>query len=602
MRKKTNTVVVTAVAAILMLGLFGCSRTIDDVAKWKAKGNIEKLIGALDDPKVEIRQGAATALGELKAEVAVDPLATLFNDPESAVVLSAVEALVAIGNEPATGHLITALQLENADVRAIAATALGTLKAAHAVDALIAAVDDSEETVQCAAATSLGILGDEKASAALAKKLNASSTALRMACAEALGSTQGAAAVTGLVGAMADDNDGVRKAVIESLVAIGQPSVPPVLDMLRDNNAAMRSGALAVLKGVDAVPTAGSNLIWYQLARVSIDSRQGLDMALVGKLARMGDDAVDTLLEAAAHNVAAFRNHAARALETIGEPCAEKAVAAATDYAGSDALMWFNARAAWSGAPSWRIDLWGALAALNPDFSLDTASAANLQSQGRNAFRVITAPGFLPTRETIPLLIRLLGDETVPPPEQPDVDAAGMPIVKKAVDRFRGEANQHMAKEKLIAAGDMAALPLIAALRDSNTLIAGHTAIILGELGDRGAVEPLMEILEQKIANGEELTTSPFYAALQKLDDPSAEPVLLKILPDSERAFRVFERQYSDIRVNFADKHDYSGHTITYRLGYIDSANKIGKMDVTFARNADGDWKPSPELPDELTK
>ena len=417
MRKKPTRVIIPALAAVLLLGLFGCSRTIDDIAKWKAKGNVEKLIGALEDPLAEIRQEAAAALGELKAPAAVDPLATLFNDPESQVTLSALDALVAIGNDPATGHLINALQLENSDARASAATGLGTLKAARAVEALMAALGDSEEAVQCAAATSLGIIGDEKASGALAGKLKASSPKLRLSCAEALGSTRGSAAVAGLVDAMADDNADVREAVIESLVAIGQPAIASVLDALQDDQTAMRDGALTVLKDLDAVPTSGSNLIWYQLARVSVDSNQRLDMALVGKLARMGDDAYDTLLEATAHNVAAFRNHAFRALETIGEPCAEKAVATAADYAGSDGLMWFNARTTWSGAPSWRIDLWGALTALNPDFSLDTATAANLQASGRNAFRVITAPGFSPTRETIPLLIRLLGDETVPQPE-----------------------------------------------------------------------------------------------------------------------------------------------------------------------------------------
>ena len=175
-----------------------------------------------------------------------------------------------------------------------------------------------------------------------------------------------------------------------------------------------------------------------------------------------------------------------------------------------------------------------------------------------------------------------------------------MPVIKKAVDRFRGEANQHMAKGKLAETGDLAVLPLIAALDDPRALIAGHVAAILGELGDRRAVGPLMSVLEQKISKGEQLTTSPFYAALQKMDAPAAEPVLQKILPDSERAIRVFERQYAGIRVSIAEKSDYSGHNITYRLGYVDGYQKAGQMELTFALDAAGNWKPFPTLPAEL--
>ncbi|MCF7816657.1 MAG: HEAT repeat domain-containing protein [Kiritimatiellales bacterium] len=598
--QKTTKLAFAAMAAILMLGLVGCSRTSSDIAKWKAKGNVEKLIGALQDPKANIRQAAATALGELKAEAAVEPLAALFNDPESSVGLRAIDALVAIGNGPATGHLISALQLTNSNARALAATGLGTLNATHAVDALIAALDDSAEPVQCAVASSLGAIGEEKASGPLAEKLKAPSPTLRLACAQALGSTKGSAAIKGLIGAMADDNDTVRTAVTASLVSIGTPSVPAALDALRDDNEAMRQGAIAVLQGLNAIPTSGENLIWYELARVAVGNKTDLDMALVDQLARMDGDAVDTLLEAAGHNVSTFRNHAFRALENIGQPCAAKAVAAATSHAGPAGRMWFNARSTWSGAPSWRLDLWGALTALNPAYALDKATAANLQAQGRTAFRVISAPDFAPTRETTPLLIRLLSDETVPPPEQPDVDEAGMPVIKRSVDRFRGEANQQMAKERLVAAGDLAVFPLLAALYDRNNLIASHAAAILGEMGDHRALDPLIGILKGKLAKGEELTNSPFYAALQKMDDPSAEPVLLKIMPDSERAFRVFERHYTNIRVNVAEKRDYSGQTITYRLGYVDKSDNLGQMDVTFARNAAGDWKPSPGLPDEL--
>ena len=106
MMKRKRFILFTLLALVATLGLVGCSRTIDDIAKWKAKGNIEKLIQALEDPKVEVRQAAAVALGELKAEPAVDALAVLFSDPEERVTLAAVDALAAIGTDSTTTPLI----------------------------------------------------------------------------------------------------------------------------------------------------------------------------------------------------------------------------------------------------------------------------------------------------------------------------------------------------------------------------------------------------------------------------------------------------------------------------------------------------------------
>jgi HEAT repeat protein len=600
--KKRTSIIYSILSVILVMGLSGCSRTVDDIAKWKAKGRVEKLIRALEDPKPEVRQAASDALGELKAGTAVDPLAGLFDDTEATVVLSAVKAMVSIGSEPAASHLILALKLANADARAIAAGGLGELKTVKAVGDLIDVLDDDEDAVACIAATSLGQIAEESASAALAKKLKSSSNKLRLASAEALGHTGGNAAAKGLIGALADKNDKVRTASINSLTVLGSVSTPHAIEALKNDHQMIRSGAIAVLKKQDALPTEGSDLIWLQLARVSVDKKKDINQTVVRKLAGMGNDAVATLLKAAAHNVVDFREHAFRALETIGETCTAEAAEAATSSADPDGLMWFNGRPAWNGAPSWRLDLWAAVAALNPDFELDAAKAANMQAQGRNAFRVITAPDFEPTREYVPMLIALLGDKTVPPPEQPDVDQFGMPVVKKAVDRFRGEANQQMAKEKLLVADKNAVFPLIAAVAADDVLVAGHAAEILGELGDLRASEPLMVVADEKIATGEQLTTSQLYAALQKLDDPSTESVLLKIRPNSDRAIRIFERQYPSVRAMSAESRDLTGpHTqpISFRIGFIDSG-KMGELHITFAKNGTGEWQPTPPLPDEL--
>lgn len=593
--------VVFASFSILLL-LAGCSRTLDKVAQWKTEGHVAKLIRALEDPQVDIRAASAQALGELQAAEAVAPIAALFNDAATHVVRSSVLALIAIGTDAATTNLIDALKLAYPDVRAQAAAGLGQLQARHALAALIETLDDAEPRVGAAAAIALGILSDEQASKPLAAKLASDVVELRMACAKALGSTQGRAAVKGLVASLGDRNPGIRATVVSSLVSIGQPAASSTRDVLKSADKKVRQGAVSVLKQVQAIPTAGRDAVWYQLAIVSIDRSNAVKMTVVEKLAGMGGEAVEPLLEAATHSESDIREHAFRALETIGEPCAAAAEEAATDRAGPAGRSWFNSRTAWSGAPSWHLDLWGAVAALSPDFAIDRAKAANLQGQGRNASRVITAPEFEPTREYIPLLIRLLGDTATPPPQQPAVDEFGMPVVKKAVDRFRGEANQQMARELLIAAQERAVFPLIAAMADRDTRVAGHAAEILSEIGDARAVEPLIQIVAQKVQHGEKLADSPFYKALQKMDDPAAEPVLRKVQPNTDRAIRLFERQFDGVRVNFVDSLFNQAGTkqLAFRLGYVDDLGQVGSMDITFAMDGQDDWAPAPPLPDQL--
>ncbi len=592
-------------ALLFTLGLMGCSRTIDDVANWKAKGNIEKLIEALTDSKVEVRLAATEALGELKVELAVDHLATLFNDSEETVIVASVNALASIGSPSITTPMIAALQLENSDVRTIAAIALGELAASGAIQPLIDALNDSEAAVQLASAHSLGQIGDEKGSEALVGKLDAStSVELRVACAKSLAMIGGDVAAKGLIGALKDSDATVGEIAVTSLVQLGESSIPFALEALKDEYEKIRSGSVAVLQELNAVPLKGSHAIWFQLALVSINPSDDINPDVIDALVILGDKMVDTLLEAAAHTESSFREHASLTLERIGDACTAKAINAAGTLENSSAQAWFESRKTWNGFPSWRLDLWGAVASLNPEFNIDQAQMPALQAQGRIAYNLIKSAEFNSTRAYIPLLISLLGDETAPPPEQPDYDAEGIPVVKKFFDPFRGEINQLLAKKKLAEAGYLATFPLISAIEDENILVAGHAAEILGEQGEKRALAPLMNVVRKKVNNGEVLTTSPFYTALQKMDSPDAESLLLKVRPNSRRAMRVFERNYVGVRPVSAETEDGVGDStrpVIFLLGYIFNG-KINEMMVTFKKDEQGNWKPSPQLPAEPLK
>ena len=597
MIKRRPLIPFAALALILILGLTGCSRTAEDVAKWKAKGNVSELIKALADPKLEVRQAAAAALGELKAEPGVDALAALYNDPEQAVVDTAVQALAAIGSPSVTTPMIAALKLDNTETRITAARTLGALKAAGAVEPLAEVLDDSEESVRLAAAEALGQIGEEAASAALVKKLTDGSDELRTVCATALGRTGGAVAAEGLIGALADSNGEVREAAKASLITLGKPIEPFALKALRSEKEPIRKTSIEILRALKAIPLTGPDAVWYTLAKVSVDGSAAIDDAVVDQLSRRMEQA-DTLIAACAHPVPDFREHAFRALENMGEPVTARAMDAVETLAGMTGRRWFAGRIKWAGGTSWRNDLWGALTALNPDFRLDPAVVSSFEMQGRPAFNTLVSPNFRPTREYIPLLISLLGDRTQPPPEQPDYDAQGMPIVKRKRDLFRGEANQQTALDQLEAAGATAVLPLITALDAPDELVAGHAAELLGKRAEARALEPLKRILAAKLENGERLSHSPFYDALQKLDAPSAEPLLLRVRPNSERAMRVFNRKFTAYRAISAetkDVEDSSEEPITFMLGYIDRG-RVAKMPVTFVKGPDGNWHPDPPL------
>ncbi|MDZ8119263.1 HEAT repeat domain-containing protein [Pontiella agarivorans] len=586
----------------VLLGLTGCSRTVDDISKWKAGGNVEKLIKALQDPKYEVRLAATEALGDLKAEQAIDDLAALYNDSEDEIVMAAVEALAEIGTPAAVTPLSAALKLDFSESRTIAAEKLGALKAAGAVPQLVDALDDSEAAVQLAAAKSLGQIGDPSASAGLAGKIDDPSADLRLASVESLGRCGGDSAIAALIRALGDSETHVSNAAIASLETLGDSTKPSVLNALKSENSKIRSGAIAVLRRLKAVPTTGNDLIWYQLARASVDSKQGIDKGVVANLVKMGDAAVDTLLQAAAHPVEAFREHAAFALERMGRSVVERVVAEAEAKAGTDAKKWMAGRGSWPGAPSWRIDLWASLSALDPTFSLDHAVVSSLEMQARPAFNVIINPKFEVSREYIPLLIALLGDTTMPPPEQPDFDDDGIPVIKEKRDMFRGEANRTISEEKLSEAGYKATLPLIAAIEDDDELIPGNAAHILGSQGEKRALHPLMKVVNKKLEAGEILTDSPFYVALQKLDEPAAEPLLMKIRPNPDRALRVFSRQYDTIRPVSAETEDESGDVsqpVRFRIGYI-NGSRIGEMIVTFMPDRDQNWVPNPPLPEQI--
>ncbi len=581
-----------------LVGLKGFGRTVEDVAKWKSKGNVGKLVDALGEEDREIRFAATKALGELKAEPAVEPLAALLTGPDPQLSIAAIEALVAIGNESAEKHLITAIYLEHSKVCLSAINGLGTLKSVRALQPLIITMDSPANELATAAATSLGLIGDEESIKPLAAKMQSHSSSLRLACVKSFRNIGGQEATAELANALGDINKKTRQFAIDSLVAIGEPAKSCALATLRNKNAQTRLGAITVLKETATVPTAGNDLVWYLLAQAP-DENKAIDAATVSQLANMGNDAVEALLEAVAHDSSNIREHAFRALETIGEPCLLQAINAAEAHAGPAGKQWFNERTTWAGAPSWRIDLWGAATALNPYFKLNNHDATGLQSRD-SSLRIMASSKFKVSREYVPLLI----DQIREAAKSETIKLFKIELFGADSKTAYEDGDWKNARNHLIAAGDRAVFPLIAALDASDQRVANVCANILGTIGGQQAVLPLTEALSQKVDKGEHLTLSTFYTALQKLDDPAAEAILLKVRPDTDRAIRIFERQYPGCRITGTRSKnaqaDYS-RPVAFQLDYHRDG-KAGRQVIVFRKNDKSDWVPTPALPTELPR
>jgi hypothetical protein len=581
--KRKNTMY-AAIAVVLTLGLAGCETKPEDIANWKEQGNSKKLIGTLNDSRQFIRIEAMAALKELKAPAAVDPLGALLSDPDVVIVHKALDAMAAIGGSSIEPYMLKAISFETAPARTTAATALGTCKSVKAVEPLISALDDEFEEVALAAAISLGQIGDPRATKALAAKTSSHTFKMHFACVTSLVQIGDKSTAPGLAIAMGDDSEKVRAVVVEGLVALGPSSTSYALEGLRTDNEFTRMSAAAILNGIGQVPTTGSDMVWYTLA--TIDSKAKADPIVVLKLAGI-ENGTDALLEAMLHPSEGLNAYAFQSLEIIGEPAIASVVAAAEQHAGKAAKAWFAGRSDWRGAPSWRIDYWGGLTALNPKFNFNPRTAGILANRDEKARKLMASQQFKPTAEYIPLLIAqcAIPSETANPAAQ-----------KKA------SRNSPLAQKNLLRLGRPARLPLIAGLEDADINIASACAAVLLKIDKDGARKALVEAFVRKVESGEDISGSAFLEFVTELNDPALDSLLAKIRPPVERAIQVAEEKYANVRftnIPMQFESDKSIKAEPFRLAYLKNGRNK-ELKVIFRPDIDGNWVPTPPFPDAL--
>lgn len=259
-----------------------------NVEKLKAKRNVEGLIKALSYEKdPDVREDAASALGEIGNSKAVEPLIKALEDSGNVVRRYAAEALGKIGDKRAVEPLIKALKDSHYKVcnnaadsdyrmRDSAAEALGKIGDKRAfellirthlrvssclpasllekisneetVELLIKALEDMDCVVRWSAAETLGEIGDKRAVEPLIKVLGDEDWLVRKNAAEALGKIGDARAIEPLINTLGDSKENVRRDSEKALKEIGsEKAVEPLIKALMDGNEFARCNAASIL-------------------------------------------------------------------------------------------------------------------------------------------------------------------------------------------------------------------------------------------------------------------------------------------------------------------------------------------------------------------
>ena len=485
---------------------------------WNAARTLGEIGGAAVDPLVEllheagdeIRPLAAMALTEIGSP-AVEPLVGLLSVPS--LRRTAAGALAKIG-EPAVETCIRALDSTDGEAQEALLHVLGAL-GEPAVPALIQSLTSRKSRIRSQVAEilsgmnwepwsdserawyliareewmELALMGSQ-AVEPLIRMLNADDARIRCEAAATLGEIGDPAAVGPLVSVLADED--VAPVAADALVAIGEPAVAPVLELLEGGVGAARESAVEVLGRLgasEAVPAivelvrAGED----HLHRKAVDALIGIGASAVdalipllgeegdgqggaaAALAGIGEPALKPLAGALSNESSSIRMGAARVLEQLGW----------VPEGGTEEIVYLIALQRWVevvglGAPA--VDL---LVARFGD--LDPV----VQAGAMKALVGIGAPA-------VPSLILLLGRKALREPAEETLVGIGEVAVEPLIQALKKTRLRKTAAGVLVRIGSPAAGALVPVLGDPEI---GQTVVGVIEAMGMAAFEALIEAL-----------------------------------------------------------------------------------------------------------
>jgi HEAT repeat protein len=203
---------------------------------------IQWLLPMLKQSTFEARQAAAKALGLIDDPKTIPPLLAALADPDYQVRCEVIEALASVCKS-AEQPLLDVLKDGKVEVRLAVAKTLGKIRDPGAIMALQEATNDESAEVRAAAWHALKLLGWQ---AGLAREQT-----LRAFAAGDLSNAAaaGVASVEPLIEAYRGGDRAVRDQVGEALQLIGSVAIPPLFDVLLDDDRDVRHFAARKLEG-----------------------------------------------------------------------------------------------------------------------------------------------------------------------------------------------------------------------------------------------------------------------------------------------------------------------------------------------------------------
>jgi HEAT repeat protein len=441
---------------------------------------VDILIEKLRDPDPNKRLYATFALGRISDPKEIQPLIDVLSSKE--IGWLAAQALVNIG-EPAISPLLEALFSEDQTRRLYATYALGQIGDPRAGRGLLRMFGDESSLIRDTAAEALIALDDERLTQPLSRELSNPDPKVRQKVLTVLGSIGDASLADTVSSHLSDPDPDVVKSAILALGSLGSArSCRPLAGLLgsqrRDIQDALRSSFLQI--GPPAIPCLLDGLQGRGTAA------EASTIIILGKL--KAEDAVDALLPYLSSPEPSFRRLATVALTEIGDPRAEEYFVSLLN---------------------------------DPDPSLRIYASIGLMNiGGRISIKLLLAS--LSNPDTQWLAVRIL-------------DRIGKRDVDALIEALKEEKTRWYAQQALVELDGTILPRLEEGLKSEDPLTRESIAMVLGEVRDRRAVQPLLEALQD-----EDHLVLTSAASLVKIGDPDSVMPLVDLLSNRNEQIRLY--------------------------------------------------------------
>ncbi|MFP4365375.1 MAG: HEAT repeat domain-containing protein [Spirochaetia bacterium] len=316
--------------------------TFDQLEKWKAEGNQEKIIQALHYPEHEIRFGAVFLLGDIGDKQAVEALHEFIEEnvenkedintyakqsieiikerlenPEASIITE--QMISEWVTQKNTNKLISALYIEDSYIVIKAVEGLGELKPPEAVVPLSELIySHSNFLVSDAAVKALSQIGTEAVLDPLISALEHKESIVRTTALKCLSECMDVNSIDKMLLYLDSKDNKLKKSAIEIISRMGTDAIHPLLTRLGSEDKAVRSAAIAALVkiGKSVVPR-------MQDCMRSRDNTTKISaIKVLGKVKSL--NSLDLLIQALDDEDTEVCQAAAEALALFGEPAVEK--------------------------------------------------------------------------------------------------------------------------------------------------------------------------------------------------------------------------------------------------------------------------------------